>query len=247
MTKKMKISLLILVWSIVAVQIYVNDWEYKKNETVTAFSVVDDDVRQEWIQGYGYFGTMELSEQSKQEMLNNLAYKLGITEGYAIDSEEREDYKKVVLEKEGKYADTSLEIISLPGKGEAEEQYIVMDIRTQEGVVEAVGLYKKTKHIYDEIGINAQVRFEIQLEKSGDCISGGKDVLIKDIFKLIKAKQVDSIQKNGICTVYGYTRLEDSSLTLNKKKVNVQVVMSYDEEEDKTYIKVGVPIVNSSY
>lgn len=249
MTKKVKISILILVWSIVAVQIYVNDWEYKKNEkgAVTAFSVVEDDITEEWIRGYGHFGTMELSEKSKQEMLQNLAYKLGITEGYIADSETGEDYKKVVLTKKGKYADTTIQIISLPGREEADEQYIVMDIQTREGISGAVGIYQKVKRIYEEIGVNAQVGIEVQIEKKGDYISGRRDILIRDIFKLIKAKEVDSIKKNDIYTVYGYTRLEDSYLTLNEKKVNVQVVISYAENEDKTYVKVGVPMVNSSY
>ena len=55
------------------------------------------------------------------------------------------------------------------------------------------------------------------------------------------------IKENGIYTVYGSTRLEDAYLTLNKKKVNIQITMSYDEEKNKTYVKIGVPIVNSSY
>lgn len=249
MTKKVKISFLILVWSIVAVQIYVNYWEHEKNTTlaVTAFSVVDESVTEEWITGYGHFGTMEISEDTKKEMLKNLAYKLGITDGYTIAVESAENHEKMVLKKEGKYANTTLQIISMSGDNEDIEQYIAMEIQTKEGVTDAVGIYQKMKRIYEEIGMEAQVSLEVEMEKTGDYMANERDAFVEDIFDLIKAKQVDSIKNDDLYTVYGYTHLEDSYLTLNKKKVNVQIVMSYAEEEDKTYIKVGVPMVNSSY
>lgn len=249
MTKKVKISFLILVWSIVAVQIYVNYWEHEKRSTlaVTAFSVVEESVTEEWITGYGHFGTMEISEETKKEMLKNLAYKLGITEGYTFTVESAENHEKMILAKEGKYANTTLQIISMSGGTEDIEQYIAMEIQTKEGVADAVSIYQKIKRIYEEIGVDAQVCMEMQMEKNGDYMANERDAFVKDIFNLIKAKQVDSIKNDDLYTVYGYTRIEDSYLTLNQKKVNVQITMSYAEKEDKTYIKVGVPMVNSSY
>ncbi|HCJ07478.1 MAG TPA: hypothetical protein DHV96_03655 [Lachnospiraceae bacterium] len=67
------------------------------------------------------------------------------------------------------------------------------------------------------------------------------------MFRFVHAKKVDVIKENDIYTVYGYTRLEDRYLMLNKQKVNIQIVMRYDKTKDQTYLKVGVPIVNSSY
>ena len=54
MTKKVKISFMIVVWSIVAIQMYVN-YRQGADSTVTAFSVVDDSIRSETVKGYGYF------------------------------------------------------------------------------------------------------------------------------------------------------------------------------------------------
>ena len=88
---------------------------------------------------------------------------------------------------------------------------------------------------------------ELEMEKKGNYTQDEKEFFVKEIFDLARAKEVDAINENGIHTVYGYTRLEDSFLTLNEKKVNIQVVMTYAEQEDKTYAKIGIPIVNSSY
>ena len=249
MTKKVKVSFLILVWSIVAIQIYVNHWEQGKSDAsvITAFSVVEDDTTEEWIKGYGHFGTMEISESVRRDMLENLAQKLGITDDYTFSSGIGDGYEKMALSKEGRYATTTLQIITMEKEDSDPEQYIVMEIHTDKSVADAVNLYQKIKRVYEEIGVEAQVSMEVAMEKSGDYIDEERDSFIDEFLNLTKAKQVDMIKENGIYTVYGYTRLEDSYLTLNKKKVNIQITMSYDEEKNKTYVKIGVPIVNSSY
>jgi hypothetical protein len=67
------------------------------------------------------------------------------------------------------------------------------------------------------------------------------------ILQTMNASKVAKICENDIYTVYGYSREEDSCMLQNGEKVNVQIVMYYDEEADQTYIKVGIPMVNSGY
>ena len=248
-TRKAKISFLILVWSIVAIQIYVNYQEQARRPktTVTAFSVVADNIIEEWIKGYGRFGNMDISEELRREMLENLAHKLGITDGYTVTKEQGDDFEKIVLSKEGRQADTTLQIISMLVENDEAEQYISIDISTKEQLADAWSLYQKVKRVYEEIGVDGKVSFEAEAEQQGDYVSSGRETFINDVLKLAKAKRVDAIRENDIYTVYGYTKRVDSYLTLNKKKVNLQIALSYAEQEDKTYIKIGIPIVNSSY
>ncbi|MGN0153702.1 MAG: YwmB family TATA-box binding protein [Lachnospiraceae bacterium] len=247
-TKKAKISFLIVVWSIVAIQMYVNYRQASDNtsQAVTAFSVVEDSIMEETVKGYGYFGKMEITENTRKKMLENLAYKLGITDGYTFTNGNGDGFEKIVLTKEGKHAVTTLQVISMETESDEPEQYIVMEIQIKEKAEQAVSLYQKVKRIYEEIGIDGQVSLEIAAEQQGNCISENSSVIEK-VFDMLDAKKIDTIKENGIFTVYGYTKAEDSYLTLNGKKVNIQIVMTYDEKEDKTYIKIGVPLVNSSY
>lgn len=249
MTRKAKISFLIVVWSIVAIQIYVNYQEKIKNQTgaVTAFSVVEDSTMEETISGYGCFGTMEISENTKKKMLKNLAYKLGITEDYHFSSGNGDDFEKILLTKEGKHATTTIQIISMQSDKTEPEQYIVTEIKAKEKAENAVSLYNKVKRVYKEIGVEAQVSLEMEIEQDGNCITDETGSLAEEILKLTKAKQVDSIVDDDVFTLYGYTKSEDSYMELNDKKVNIQIVMSYDEEKDKTYVKIGIPMVNTSY
>lgn len=249
MTRKAKISFLIVVWSIVAIQIYVNYQEKMKEPSgaVTAFSVIEDRMVEETICGYGCFGTMEIAESTKKKMLENLAYKLGITDGYHFSNGSGDDFQKMLLTKEGKHAVTTIQIISMQSSGAEPEQYIVTEIKAKEKAENAFSLYHKLKRVYKEIGVEAQVSLEMEIEQDGNCITEETGSLAEEILKIAKAKKVDSIKKDDIFTIYGYTKLEDSYLDLNDKKVNIQIVMSYGETQDKTYVKIGVPMVNTSY
>ncbi len=248
MTKKVKISFLILVWSIVAVQMYVNTEERTdtEDEVVTAFSVMDEGVTGETIQGYAYFGKMEISDEVKEEMLKNLAWKLGIQDGYEFSTGQGDGFSKMTLTKKGKYATTLLRIITITGQ-ETPEQHITVQIDTVADVEKAFSLYHRTKEVFEEIEVDGRVSLEVEMEKAGDVWKTKGKKFAEEIFDLGKAKTVDVIEENEIHTVYGYTSSESAYLTLDGNKVNMQVVMSYDEVGDKTYVKVGLPIVNSSY
>ncbi|MBQ9982961.1 MAG: YwmB family TATA-box binding protein [Lachnospiraceae bacterium] len=248
MTKKVKVSFLILVWSIVIVQSFVNtqDETARKEKAVAAFSVIDETVIGEVIRGYGYFGTVELSDETKQSMLENLALKLGIEDGYVFSKEEGEDFSKLILTKEGKYATTYLRIVTLESK-EAPEQHITMQIESDVSAKEAFSLYERVERVYEEIGMEGNVSMELNMEQQGSATKEEKEELVELVFDLAKAKEVEAIRENDIYTVYGYTKTESSYLMLKGKKVNIQLVFTYDEIQDVTYVKVGIPIVNSSY
>ena len=172
---------------------------------------------------------------------------MGITDGYSFAEKTGENYQKVELVKNGKYANTSLQILSMQNTEGESEQYIAMEIQTKEDVESVYQLYKKVKRIYEEIGVDGQVSLEVEMRRAGNEIETNEGELVDELFEMVGAKQVDKIWENDIYTVYGYTDLEDSYLLLNEKKVNMQIVMSYDEAENITYIKVGMPIVNTSY
>lgn len=247
MTKKVKLSFLILIWSIVAVQMFVNYHEQvKSKQAVTAFSVVDKNVTGETIKGYGYFGTMEISDEMKKNMLENLALKMGIKDGYTFSEGKGDDFVKMILTKEGKYATTTFQIISLMGAANP-EQYISVQIETAADVEDAFELYQRTKRVFDEIEVNSQVSMELEMEQQGNLWEEDGKGYMKQLFEIAQAKEVDRIEENEIHTVYGYSDLSESYIVLDDKKVNIQLVMFYDEVVDKTYIKMGIPIVNSSY
>ena len=84
------------------------------------------------------------------------------------------------------------------------------------------------------------------MEEKGNLLTNAKKET-QALLDVLQADKVDEINENEIHTVYAYRKEEESYLMHEGEKTNVQIVMSYDEKNDKTYVKVGVPMVNSSY
>lgn len=267
MTKKVKIWFLILVWGIVMIQLYVNGKgkEESSSEIITTFSMKEENVLEktneflmekafgrkenpeERIYACGYLGQINLSSDLKKEMLKNLAQKLGITKGYLMEEMDDKEYSKITLKKKEDSLETIIEIVSRKQKKDPSKQYIMMKINGRKKINEAIVAYQRIKNIYDEIGVKGKVFLEIIVEKSGEYKEKEKEEWIEKFFNSLRIKKIDEIKKEDIYTVYGYTKEVKEILKINEKNINIQVCFFYDERYDKTYIKIGTPIINSSY
>lgn len=173
MTKKVKISFLILVWSIVVIQMYVNYQDRNRlqrieqsSRAVTAFSATEEESEGNMIIGQGYFGDMEISENMKKEMLVNLAQKLEIPGEYTLNHSEKEDIVQWTLTGVGENDITNLHIIS---KAELDktEQYIVVEIRTTCVEQDIYAHYERVEQVLIEIGLEEKPEMEMKIEKNG--------------------------------------------------------------------------------
>ena len=64
---------------------------------------------------------------------------------------------------------------------------------------------------------------------------GGEEVLDSDV------------DNPDYYVAYGYTSGVEQYKRVNNKKININVAMSYDEQENKTRIIVGTPLINSDF
>lgn len=71
--------------------------------------------------------------------------------------------------------------------------------------------------------------------------------LILKIKRLSNAKQIDSYTDKQNFFWSGYTPLIKDELTVEGKKMNLNIAMRYNALEDKTYIFIGTPIITMEY
>lgn len=267
MTKKVKISFLILIWGIVALQLYVNSKDpaslrqtvvfsslseigtQEKDKVITAFSVAQKGEMEKTIKGFGYLGAMEVSEKNKKEILNQIAKKLGITENVTVSTNSLENYTKYRLIQEEQEESVTIEWITLQEESEKPEQYLSIDVISRQSEEKVKGLYEKIKALYEEMDVKANVFLECTLKQKGNLEDNNSLRLVFENTMLDRenARQICKMDTKDFHTTYAYTEKDSNYHDLNGKKVNMQIVYSYAEEEDTTYIKIGYPIVNSSY
>lgn len=74
--------------------------------------------------------------------------------------------------------------------------------------------------------------------------------LAQDMFHAMGGSEVlaaDSLVSENYYTAYGYTTGIKKYKTINGKRINMNVAVSYDEKKDVTNVIFGSPIVNSDY
>lgn len=251
MQKKAAIYILILIWMVVAVQLVVNASISKEDQIIEAFGVVDTIPVESDVEAFGYFGDMYLSPDTKEQMLMNLAAKLGVTDDYLLESYEGDSFSRSQLIKDGVFARTDLQIISMDTQDENGDSVI------QEYFYATITVYNSVDHIlyyrdlledtFESIGMKADVNIYLAGEIEGQLEDSKKDWLVSAFLEAMEAEEICGSRSEEMYTIYGYTKNEQEYVYQNSEKVNVNIAITYDEENDKTRIHMAVPFITKSY
>ncbi len=251
MSKKGKIYMVALLWAIVSIQIIVNKTVKKEDEIVEAFNISNSVPINSTIEAYGLFGKMYLSKETKENMLVNLAKELGIVEDYTIENTSVQSYEKSTLKKDGKYGNTTIQIVTA-GIGDEiaitdQEQYILISIELFNDINSVSELKENVNKIYKNIGIDNTINTCLKGSLNGELTDNKKVEMVDKLLKAMNAEEVVSSTMDNTYNVYGYTKNEDNYVYQMGEKVNVNIAITYDSEEDITYIHMANPFINKSF
>ena len=251
MRKRAAVYIFILIWMVVAMQLVVNATMVKDDQLIEAFSVVRTIPVESDVEAYGYFGDMYLSEDTKEQMLVNLAKKLGITEDFTINSVEGESYAKSQLLKDGAFARTDLQVISIntqDANGEdILQQYFYATIKIYNSVEHILYYRDLLEDTFSGIGMKADVNIYLAGEMEGELDKNKKEWLVTSFLEAMEAKEVYGNRTKDLYTIYGYTKNEREYVYQGGEKVNVNIAVTYDKDKNRTRIHMAVPFITKSY
>ncbi len=251
MRKKEWMYLFILVWMVFGIQLAVNAGMKDDDQLIEAFHEIKTIPVESDVEAYGYFGDMYLSGETKKKMLQNLADKLDIKEGYLIDTVDGGSFTRTSLIKDGAYGKTQLQLITLHTEnadGDALNQQYVYATITIYNSVEHVQYYRRQlEKIFADIGMKADVNIYLAGEMHGRQSKEAREKLIEAFLDCMDAKEVCGNRTDDLYTIYGYTRHEREYVYQNGERVNVNIALTYDETQNKTKIHMAVPFISKSY
>ncbi|GAX89630.1 YwmB family TATA-box binding protein [Effusibacillus lacus] len=106
---------------------------------------------------------------------------------------------------------------------------------------------EKVKQAAAQVGATPQISTCIK-GFFNDRIEGmERDQLVSGIFAAVEANEVEGIRSDSLTSVSGYSPIVLEYIMTNKKRMNLQVAVHYDEYSAKTRILVGSPIVTIEY
>lgn len=254
MKKKVRLTLYIVgvLWIAVISQIIVNKAFVSEKRIMDAFIDSDTDIAESKINVAIDYGKTYLTKSDKEDLIAYFADAIGLDKDYKVETEKKKNTTSVSAKKKSKNADTSIEVISvdqkLSGKSTGVRQFILVEL----------GVYEKFNSILD---------YKNKLEKAtrklspqdyqcitkyagtydGQLSKKQRDTKVQELLDKVQARVVDKIDDGSIYTVYAYTGLVEDYVKASGKRININIVVSYDEEEDKTNISLATPLLNDSY
>ncbi len=228
------------------------------------------------IEAFYFYGTMYLAEENKRILLDNLADKLGINNLYEYSEQRTDNGSEAVLVKEGAFSKVTIKLITyeIPEKENviSLRQYISVNMSIRNSIKS--GLYYKNKlgEILNEMTKELEqndivetydndriLSLSIKGNTAGKISVEGQKTIAEEILDGLDAEVVfeyqpgaksdvagETVSESGY-SIYAYTKSLGEYMVIGNNKINVNIVYSYDEENNLTTLHVASPIVNYDY
>lgn len=249
--RKFFLAFVTLLWILAGIQITLNLNQEDEQKLVEAFSQINYMQAKSNVEVCGDFQEDYMTPQEQEAFLVKVANEIGITQNYEISSSQEDNRKEVNLYKKAAKAVTMMKVVTIENEVEDNliqaEQYFILELTMQDSVESAILYKQRIEKIMKEYPLTCDYTIDFDGSFDGKIDLNEKNKLTDQLLSNIKAKVVSENRKDELYTVYAYTELIEDYKLVESKRVNVNVVMNYDESKDTTHVHVVTPIMNEEY
>ena len=237
----------IVLWAVLTAVYMTNMGRADKVSISTAFT--DSVDGEEWceldtyIEGYGKFGVCYLTQEEKERLVENIASALGITSSYGLATVYEEEVNTTVLSNESVNGSVTIKAITQ----EPQVQYVYVNITVYNNIDCAVSYRELVEGMFDAMGIQGNVNMNLVGSLEGALNSTEKNELADGLLDRLDAKVVTENRDSDIFTIYAYSKGAGSYITIGGNKINMNIAIGYDEEQDRTKVYLASPINSLDY
>lgn len=237
----------IVLWAVLTAVYMTNMGRAKKVSISTAFT--DSADGEEWceldtyIEGYGKFGICYFTQEEKERLVENIASALGITSSYGLATVCEDEVNTTVLSKESVNGSVTIKAITQ----EPQAQYVYVNITVYNNIDCAVSYRELVEGMFDAMGIQGNVNMNLVGSIEGALNSTEKNELADGLLDRLGAKVVAENRDSDIFTIYAYSKGAGSYITIGGNKINMNIAIGYDEEQDRTKVYLASPINSLDY
>ena len=251
----------IVLWAVLTAVYMTNMGRAKKVSISTAFT--DSADGEEWceldtyIEGYGKFGVCYLTQEEKERLVENIASALGITSSYGLATVCEDEVNTTVLSKESVNGNVTIKAITQEQQGtentdglagtQPQAQYVYVNITVYNNIDCAVSYRELVEGMFDAMGIQGNVNMNLVGSIEGTLNSTEKNELVDGLLDRLGAKVVAENRDSDIFTIYAYSKGAGSYITIGGNKINMNIAIGYDEEQDRTKVYLASPINSLDY
>ena len=254
MNRKKAIIILSSVWLVAFVSLvysWLNEYNHKM-DIVTAFATGDYLSTNGVVEVYADYGNKYLSEEDKEKIITNLAEAMGIRDGLDFQSKrEKQDGKytsTTSFSTSTNYSDTDIRIVTIESEdGEKMmylEQYILMEISIDDSIESVVYYRDKIEDALSDMKIAADVSLSLKGCVQGTLSNSKKNQICEKLIEDLNGTLVIGGENDSMYTVYAYSDDIEDYVINGTVKSNINIMITYDKNQDISWIQVGTPILN---
>lgn len=249
---KITIYMILVLWLAVFMQIMVNQFVKEEATLTEAFMGIHAKASESSLEMAGVYGADYLSEIDKKELVSYIASTIGLRIDDNIKVEEKDNYTIVSYEKSAKKADSSIRLISIReldgNKNEKTTHYLYVKLSIFEDLDSIISYKDKLEEVFKYLKTEQnQIVVEFVGEYNGNLPLEEKNKIANQLVKDLGGNIAYENRKEDLFTVYAYSGLIKEYITVAGSKVNMQVAMNYNEQEDATYVYLATPFLNDGY
>ena len=196
-----------------------------------------------YIEGYGKFGVCYLTQEEKEKLVKNIASALGITSSYGLATVCEDEVNITVLSKESVDGSVTIKAITQ----EPQVQYVYVNITVYNNIDCAVSYRELVEGMFDAMGIQGNVNMNLVGSLEGALNSTEKNELADGLLDRLDAKVVAENRDSDIFTIYAYSKGAGSYITIGGSKINMNIAIGYDEEQNRTKVYLASPVNSLDY
>ena len=219
-----------------------------------------------YIEGYGKFGVCYLTQEEKEKLVKNIASALGITSSYGLATVYEEEVDTTVLSKNSVNGSVTIKAItqeqqgtdntatedeqaydSTTESGLAANQYVYVNITVNNDMDCASSYRELVEGVFDAMGIQGNVNMNLVGSLEGALNSTEKNELADGLLDRLDAKVVAENRDSDIFTIYAYSKGAGSYITIGGSKINMNIAIGYDEEQNRTKVYLASPVNSLDY
>lgn len=178
---------------------------------------------------------------SEEKLVKHFGEQIGLTVEGELRQAEFEGRRELIYEKTAAAARSVLKLVHLT---EEDSFYLCAEITLWgENAVQTSSLRNGLLHAAEKIGLEeVSSTMELCGVFEGEIPLSQKDSLTDCLLSELYAQPVYENRQNNYYTVYAYTGAVEDYITVERNKINVQVLIDYDRDMDRTEVVLASPL-----
>lgn len=220
---------------------------YRQMDIVDAFAASEAGCVESKLQITADYGTAFLTEHDKQSLIHYLAGALGVRIDGEISYRETDAGQIYSYTKKARQAATTLKAITL--REDTSRTYLYVELSIYQD--EAFDILNYRDIILDtleDMGVTqAETTLQLLGAYTGKLAIAEWDRLADQMIGKLSGKIIYENRDEELYTIYAYSNLLAEYITVEDKKINMQVAVRYEADNDRTVVYLATPIIRGEW